>query len=170
MWELPSWEGFYGLAPSDWPGNDTLVKPLTWQGDMGLGPVWDGEATFLALDGIPGWAGIPDVDQAGPTVVAAYLRTYGPTTGDRVCDWFGKGLGAKRRAVTRWLDQLAEDCEPVTIEGDRVLVHREDVDDLRTTPASNAVRLLPGRDSWVMAPGTSDTRVVPPTRREAVSR
>jgi len=46
----------------------------------------------------------------------------------------------------------------------------KDLDDLRTTPASDAVRLLPGRDPWVMAPGTSDARVVPPARREAVSR
>ncbi|MEJ7744236.1 MAG: crosslink repair DNA glycosylase YcaQ family protein [Nocardioidaceae bacterium] len=147
MWELPSWESFYGLAPSDWPrfreyvrraladgpltrselaaalgrssryrhlrtivaeGNDTLLKPLTWQGDMGLGPVRDGETTFLRLDDVPGWAGIPDIDEAGPTVVAAYFRTYGPATPDRVHDWFGKGLGAKRQAITRWLDQLDE--------------------------------------------------------------
>ena len=47
---------------------------------------------------------------------------------------------------------------------------REDLDELRTTAASTAVRLLPGRDPWVMAPGTSDTRIVPPGRREAVSR
>jgi hypothetical protein len=209
MWELPSWESFYGLAASDWPrfrdyvrralaggplarselaaalgrssryrhlrtvvaaGNDTLLKSLTWQGDMGLGPVRDGEATFLRLDDIPGWAGIPDLDEAGPTVVAAYFRTHGPATADRVYDWFGKGLGAKRQAITRWLHQLEERLEPVTIEGDRVLVLREDIDDLRTTPASTAVRLLPGRDPWVMAPGTSDARVVPPARREAVSR
>ena len=29
---------------------------------------------------------------------------------------------------------------------------------------------LPARDPWVMASGTSDTRVVPPARRELVSR
>ncbi len=209
MWELPSWESFYGLAPSDWPrfreyvrraltegpltrselaavfgrssryrhlrtavseGNDTLLKPLTWQGDMGLGPVRDGETTFLRLDNVPGWAGIPDLDEAGPTVVAAYLRTYGPATPDRIYDWFGNGLGAKRPAMTSWLDQLDERLELATIEGDRVMVLQEDLDDLRTTRASDAVRLLPGRDAWVMAPGTSDARVVPPTRREPVSR
>jgi hypothetical protein len=151
-------------------GNDTLLKPLTWQGDMGLGPVRDGEATFLRLDEVRGWAGIPDLDEAGPTVVAAYFRTHGPASLDRVHDWFGKGLGAKRPAITRWLDRLEERLEPVTIEGDRVLVLREDLDDLRATPASTAVRLLPGRDPWVMAPGTSDARVVPPARREPVSR
>ncbi len=209
MWELPSWESFYGLGPSDWPrfreyvrraltegpltrselaavlgrssryrhllsvvaeGNDTLLKPLTWQGDMGLGPVRDGETTFLRLDNVPGWAGVPDLDEAGPTLIAAYFRTYGPATPDRVHDWFGKGLGAKRKSITRWLEELDERLEPVTVGGDRVLALREDLDDLRTTQASTAVRLLPGRDPWVMAPGTSDPRVVPSARREPVSR
>ncbi len=209
MWELPSWESFYGLGPSDWPrfreyvrraltegpltrselaavlgrssryrhllsvvaeGNDTLLKPLTWQGDMGLGPVRDGETTFLRLDNVPGWAGVPDLDEAGPTLIAAYFRTYGPATPDRVHDWFGKGLGAKRKSITRWLEELDERLEPVTVGGDRVLALREDLDDLRSTQASTAVRLLPGRDPWVMAPGTSDPRVVPSARREPVSR
>lgn len=209
MWELPSWQSYYGLAPSDWPpfreyvrralddgpltrselaaalgrssryrhlrevvaeGNDTLLKPLTWQGDLGLGPVRDGEMTFLRLDGVRGWAGIPDLDQAGPTVVAAYLRTYGPVAPDRVQDWFCNGLGAKRKAFTQWLDQLADQCELVELDGDRVLALREDLDALRAAVASTAVRLLPGRDPWVTAPGTSDPRIVPPARREAVSR
>lgn len=209
MWELPSWESFYGLAPSDWPrfreyvrraldegpltrseladalgrssryrhlaavvaeGNKTLLKPLTWQGDMGLGPVRDGETTFLRLDDVPGWVGIPELDEAGPTVVAAYLRTYGPATANRVYDWVGEGLGAKRQAITRWLGQLDDRLEQVPIDGDRVLVFREDLAGLQATPASTAVRLLPGRDPWVMAPGTSDIRVVPPARREVVSR
>jgi hypothetical protein len=151
-------------------GNDTLLKPLTWQGDMGLGPVRDGEATFVRLDDVPGWPGIPDLDEAGPTVLAAYFRTYGPAPAGRVHEWFGKGLGAKRRAVTRWLDQLGEQLEPMTIDGARVLVLREDLDDLSSTPTSSAVRLLPGRDPWVMAPGTADATVVPPARRELVSR
>jgi hypothetical protein len=151
-------------------GNDTLLKPLTWQGDMGLGPGRDGEATFLRLDSVPGWAGIPDLDEAGPTVIASYLRTYGPAAADRVHDWVGKGLGAKRRAVTRWLHQLDDRCEHITVDGDRVLLLRDDVDDLHATSVSSAVRLLPGRDPWVMAPGTSDARVVPPAHREAVSR
>jgi hypothetical protein len=209
MWELPSWQSFYGLAPSDWPrfreyvrnaladgpltrsglvaalgrssryrrvhsalaeGNDTLLKPLTWQGDLGLGPVRDGEATFLRLEDVPGWAGIPDLEEAGPAVVAAYVRTYGPTTADRVHEWFGKGLGAKRRDLDRWLDGLGERLEPVTVDGDRLLVLADDAEELRTTAASDAVRLLPGRDPWVMAPGSADPRVVPPTHRDVVAR
>ena len=209
MWELPSWQTFYRLTPSDWPvfrgyvrralaggpltrselaaalgrssryrhlrailddGNDTLLKPLTWQGDMGLGPIRDGEATFLRLDSVPGWAGIPDLDDAGPTVLEAYFRTYGPAPADRVYDWLGNGLGAKRRAISRWLDQAADRFESLAVDGDELLALREDVDQLLAMPVSTAVRLLPGRDPWVMGPGTADPHVVPPARREAVSR
>jgi hypothetical protein len=151
-------------------GNETLLKPLSWQGDLGLAPPRDGETTFRRLEDVPGWAGIPDLDEAGPAVVAAYLHTFGPAPVARVHDWVGKGLGARRPAVDRWLRLLDERLETVSIEGDDVLALREDLDELRTASASTAVRLLPGRDPWVMAPGTSDARVVPPARRELVSR
>lgn len=209
MWELPSWQSFYGLTPDDWPpfrefvrhalaerpltraeliaaldgsgryrhlstilsdGNDTLLKPLTWQGDMALGPVRGREATYLRLADVPDWKGVPVLDDAGPRVVASYLRTYGPATADRVHAWFGEGLGAKRRDITRWLDQLDGQLEQISIEGDRVLAFRNDLEDLRTTTASDAVRFLPGRDPWVMASGTSDVRIVPANHRGVVGR
>jgi hypothetical protein len=151
-------------------GNDTLLKPLTWQGDMGLGAGRDGEATFLPLDGIPGWAGVPDADEAGPRVVEAYFRTYGPAAPNRLQEWLGSGLGVKRRAIARWLDDLEDRLATVTIEGDGALVLRDDLDDLEAARASTAIRLLPGRDPWVMGPGTDDSHVVPPARREPVSR
>jgi hypothetical protein len=151
-------------------GNETVLKPLTWQGDMGLAPARDGETTFRRLDDVPGWAGIPDLDEAGPAVVAAYLHTFGPADAGRVHDWVGKGLGARRPAVERWLDGLSDRLETLAVEGQEVLALREDVDELRTASTSSAVRLLPGRDPWVMAPGTSDARVVPPARRDLVSR
>lgn len=151
-------------------GNETLLKPLSWQGDIYLAPSRDGEMTFARLDDVPGWAGVPDLEEAGPTVVAAYLHTYGPASVDRVHDWVGKGLGARRPAVTRWLGRVADRVETVRIEGDEVLVLGEDLDELRTASGSSAVRLLPGRDPWVMAPGTADPHVVPPARRELVSR
>lgn len=151
-------------------GNDTLLKPLTWLGDVGLGPGRDGELTLLRLADVPGWAGVPDPDDAGPAVIRAYFRTHGPAAPERVHDWLGKGLGAKRRDLTRWLRQLDDELEPLTVEGDPVLVLHDDADELRATPPSTSVRLLPARDPWVMAPGTSDARVVPPGRRQAVSR
>ena len=43
---------------------------------------------------------------------------------------------------------------------------REDLDDLRSASASSAVRLLPGRDPWVMAPGTRTLASYLRARRE----
>lgn len=161
---------YQNLQPIVAEGNDTVLKPLSWQGDMGFGSGRDGEATFVRLDAAPGWGGIPDLEEAGVQVVADYFRTNGPSTAARLHDWFGKGLAARRPAVDRWVAALSDRLETVTIEGDSVQVLGEDLDDLRSARASDAVRLLPGRDPWVMAPGTKDARVVPPARREPVSR
>lgn len=39
-------------------GAGTLLKPLTWQGDMSFGPPRDGQHTFQRLTGNPRWAGV----------------------------------------------------------------------------------------------------------------
>ncbi len=156
------------LVPLLADGNATLLKPLSWQGDMGLGEGHGGELTFVGLDTVPGWAGVPDLEEAGPAVVAAYLRVYGPATPAGVQKWF-KGLGAKPRDVTRWLERLDGATETVTIQGTDALVMGEDVDELHQATASKSLLLLPGRDHWVMAPGTTDEHVVPPQHRTAMS-
>lgn len=51
----------FAFAERSW----TLLKPLTWQGDMSFGPPRDGQATFQRLDTNPRWAGVPDLDEAG---------------------------------------------------------------------------------------------------------
>ncbi len=47
------------LKPVFDEGAGTLVKPLTWQGDMSFGPPRDGQHTFQRLDGNPRWRGHP---------------------------------------------------------------------------------------------------------------
>ncbi|GIJ61224.1 DNA glycosylase AlkZ-like family protein [Virgisporangium aurantiacum] len=209
MWELPSWQSHYGLAPPDWPplceavgealadgpltrdelgaavtarprfahlgfafadGAGTLLKPLAWQGVMSFGPSRDGRATFQRLDRNPRWAGLPDLDEAGPRAVEAYFRAYGPATPDHVRYWLGEGLGAGRKRIGSWIAGLGERLAPVDIEGTATYVLREDLPELAAARATNAVRLLPGYDQWVLGPGTADARIVPPARRTPVSR
>ncbi len=115
MWELPSWQEYYDLKPTDWPafretvresladgpltldelgaavtarqrfrhlrpvfddGAGTLIKPLTWQGDMSFGPPRDGRHTFQRLEDNPRWrasrswttpVGTPSWRTSGPT-------------------------------------------------------------------------------------------------------
>lgn len=162
---------FAHLRPSFGDGTDTLLKPLTWFGDMSFAPARDGRTTFQRLDTNPRWVDWPDLDAAGHHAILAYLGTYGPATPDRVHYWLGEGLGAGRARLNRWLAELGEKAlAEVDVEGDRALVLREHVDELAGTRASEAVRFLPALDQWVLGPGTADPRVVPPAHRGVVSR
>ncbi len=148
----------------------TLLKALSWQGDLCFAPSRDGRPTFQRLDAVPSWSGVPDVDEAGPRAVAAYLRSYGPATLAQVHYWLGDGLSAGRRRLERWLVELDDQLVALDVDGTTAYVLRDDVDEVLTARLSEAVRLLPGHDQWVMGPGTKDERVVPPELRDAVTR
>ena len=167
---LAAHRAYRHLRPVFDEGAGTLVKPLTWQGDVSLGAPRDGRLTLQRLDRNPRWTGVPDLDEAGPRAVSAYLRTYGPATLDHVHYWLGSGLSAGRRRLDGWIVGLGDELVAVDVEGTPAYVVRDDVDDLLTTQASEVVRLLPGHDQWVMGPGTKDAHVTPPARREAVTR
>jgi hypothetical protein len=158
------------LKPVFDEGAGTLVKPLTWQGDMSLGPPRDGHHTFQRLDLNPRWTGVPDLDDAGPRAITAYLRTYGPATSDHIHYWLGNGLSAGRRRLDGWLAELRDQLVAVDVEGTPTYVVREDVDSVVAARPSDAVRLIPGHDQWVMGPGTKDVQVTPQSQREAVTR
>lgn len=151
-------------------GAGTLIKPLTWQGDMSFGPPRDGKHTFQRLDVNPRWAGLPALDDAGRHAVEAYLHTYGPATPGHLHYWLGSGLSAGRTRIQTWIADLGSRLVEVDVEGEPCLVLRQDLDELTTTSPSRAVRLLPGHDQWVMGPGTKDVHVTPSSRRDPVTR
>ncbi len=158
------------LGPVFDEGAGTLVKPLTWQGDMSFGPPRHGQHTFQRLDLNPRWRGIPELDDAGPRSITAYLRTYGPATLDHIHYWLGNGLSAGRKRLDGWLFELREKLVAVDVDGTTAYVVGEDVDSLIVERPSNTVRFLPGHDQWVMGPGTKDVHVTPQSRREPVTR
>lgn len=168
--ELTRQRAYRHLKPVFDEGAGTLVKPLTWQGDISFGPPRDGQATFQRLDANPRWRGIPALDDAGPRAITAYLRTYGPATLDHVHYWLGNGLSAGRRRLDRWIGELGDRLVAIDVEGSIAHVLREDVDSLVAARPSEAVRLLPGHDQWVIGPGTADVHVTPPSRRQLMTR
>lgn len=151
-------------------GAGTLIKPLSWQGDLSFGPSRDGRRTVQRLDSNPRWQGIPDLDEAGPRAITAYFRTYGPATLDNLRYWLGNCLSAGRKRLDSWFVGLGDQLVPVDVEGTVAYVAREDVNALGVTQPSDAVRFLPGHDQWVMGPGTKDTHVTPSTRRDLMTR
>jgi hypothetical protein len=144
----------------------TILKPLFWQGVMSFGPNRDGRATFQRLDLNPRWAGLPEPDEAGTRVVESYLRAYGPASVEHVCYWQSAGMKAARS----WLAGLGDRLAEVDVEGERAHLLREDLEELVATQPTDAVRLLPGYDQWVLGPGTADPHIVPPGRRQLISR
>lgn len=158
------------LRPVFDDGAGTLIKPLTWQGDVSLGPRRDGQQTFQRLDDNPRWKGVWDLDEAGPHAISAYFRCYGPATHDHIQYWLGNGLSASRKRLQFWLTRMGDRLVEVDVAGEPAFVLDEDADELMAARPTNAVRLLPGHDPWVIGPGTKDAHVVPPRRRTPVTR
>ncbi len=151
-------------------GSQTFLKPFAWQGDLSLGPTRDGAPTFRSLDGVPGWNGIPDLDEAGPRALVTYVGSYGPVTVSNLKYRFGEGLSAGGRRLTGWLSSLEGRLVEIETDAGAALCLAEHVDAIAGTAPSDEVRLLPGYDPWVLGPGTADPRVVPPARRAVASR
>jgi hypothetical protein len=167
---LTTQRAYRHLRPVFDDGAVTLIKPLTWQGDVSLGPRRDGRLTLRRLDSNPHWRGVPDLDEAGPRAVTAYFRTYGPATLDHLHYWLGEGLSAGRKRIGGWFAGLQHRLVAVDVEGTVAYVTSEDVEALESAVPSDEVRLLPGHDQWVIGPGTSDTHVTPAALRDAMTR
>jgi hypothetical protein len=151
-------------------GAGTLVKPLTWQGDMSFGPPRGRKHTFQRLDTNPRWKGVWELDEAGPYAIQQYLRHYGPATYEHIHHCYGGNLAAPRKRLNGWLAEVESRLVEVDVEGETHYVMDDDVDELMATRPSAAVRFLPGHDQWVMGPGTADTHVTPAPQRDAVTR
>ncbi|WP_156250660.1 DNA glycosylase AlkZ-like family protein [Pseudactinotalea terrae] len=150
-------------------GADSLYKPLHWWGDICFGPPRQGQSTFRWLRDDPHWPGLPDADDAGRLAVRQYLRAYGPATEANLSYWLTEGLSAPRSRVAGWLADLGDEVSAVTVAGVHAYVLTETLDDLQAAQPSDALKLLPAYDPWVMGPGTADSRIVPPERRRLLS-
>ncbi len=157
------------LFPAFTDRSQTLLKPFGWQGDLCFGPS-HGAPTFRLLESVPGWAGIAELDDAGPRAIRAYLGAYGPATPDRIHYWLGEGLSAGRKRIARWIDQMADELAVLSIEGAEVLCRTEDADAIGSAQESDRVVLLPGLDQWVLGAGTADPSIVPAEHRAVVTR
>jgi len=163
-------QAYRHLRPVFEAGAGTLIKPLTWLGDVSVGPRRDGRLTLRRLDTNPAWRGIPDLDEAGPRAVISYVRTYGPATLHHLHYWLGEGLSAGRTRISGWFASLGHRLVAVDVDGSVGFVDREDVDALTAAVPSEEVRLLPGHDQWVIGPGTGDAHVTPTELRAAMTR
>ena len=168
--ELAGIARFAHLAKEFAEPNHTFLKPFAWQGDIALGPDLDGPLTLQSPSAAPAWAGIPPLDEAGCSAVLDYFAGYGPATPDHLAYWLGGGLSAGRARLKRWWGAVEDRLVQVDVAGDRRWALAEHADELAGVRPATHVVLLPGKDDWVMGPGTKDTWVVPGGQRPAMTR
>ncbi len=153
-------------------GWGTLLKPLAWQGVLCNGPPRGARPTFTSpRSWLPGWNGLPGVEAAAARVIPAYLSVHGPASPATFDAWLLRGATPKGQ-LRRWFADLIDTgvLTVVQVEGEPLHVRAEDVEGLADARPVPGVRLLPGFDPWILGPGTTDTRVVPPEHRALVSR
>jgi hypothetical protein len=151
-------------------GWGTLLKPIAWQGDLCHGPSRGNRVTFTIPESAsPRWSGLPPPAEAAPRAIAAYLGSHGPATVGAFGAWLAGGFFGVR-TLRGWFEDLGDRLTEVDVEGASAYVRAEDTDELASTEPTSVVRLLPGFDQYVLAPGTGDPNVVPTARRSEVSR
>jgi hypothetical protein len=156
-----------GQLSSSW---GAVLKPVACQGKL-CHATSDGNRVRFALPDqwLPDWAGVPAPEAAAQVVIPAYLRAYGPASLERFDAWLTRG--ASRKAALRgWFAALDDRLATVEVDGEALLLLAEDVDELSATPPTQAVRLLPAFDQYVLGPGTKAEEIIAPSRRTEVSR
>jgi hypothetical protein len=155
------------LLGSGW---GTLLKPLAWWGVLCHGPSRGARVTFTApVRHVPGWRGLPPVEEAGRTVVRAFLGAHGPATAEMFDAWLTRGTSRKRE-LRGWFAPLGDELTAVEVEGAPMYVLTGHLAELQATEPTSAVRLLGGFDQYVLGAGTAATYVVPAEHRAKVSR
>jgi hypothetical protein len=157
-------------------GWGAVLKPVAWQGYLCHGPAQGNRVTFTRPDAwVPGWAGLPDADEAARIAIPAYLSAYGPATSKTFDRWLTRGATPAGR-LKRWFAELGDEIATVEVEGVPALARAADVDQIAAARPGKTVRLLPGFDQYVLAPGPATRRSSPPggapssARRPAGSR
>ena len=151
-------------------GWGAVLKPVAWQGALCHATPDGNRVNFARPDQwLPDWVGVPTPEEAARVVIPAYLRAYGPSTPERFDAWLTRGA-SRRAALKRWFADLGDRLVTVAVEGEPAFLLAEDVDDLDDTAPTQAVRLLPGFDQYVLGPGTNAEEIIASSRRAEVSR
>ncbi|MEN5075795.1 winged helix DNA-binding domain-containing protein [Isoptericola cucumis] len=86
-------------------------------------------------------------EDARAELLRRYLRCYGPSTRADFAAWVGVRAGD----VGPWWDLVADELEPVGVDGRAAWARAVDLDALRSAPMPRGVRLLPPGDPYTQA-------------------
>ncbi|TMR03043.1 winged helix DNA-binding domain-containing protein [Actinomadura soli] len=151
-------------------GWGTLLKPLAWWGVLCYGPSQGTRVTFTSPERwLPGWTGLPSMEDAARTAIHAFLGAHGPATPDMFDNWLMRKLNRKKD-VKAWFAAAEDGLSTIEVEGVQMYVLDEHRDELLNTEPSTSVRLVGAFDQYVLGAGTGASYLVPAERRKEVSR
>jgi hypothetical protein len=151
-------------------GWGVLLKPMAWMGLLCNGPSRGNRVTFTSpRTWLHGFNGLPDTESAARIAITSYLGAFGPASAKTFDAWLTRG-GSRAADLRHWFQVAADLLVTVDVEGEECLALGAQLEELRSTAPSRAVRLLAGFDQYLLGPGTRDPRIVAPSRRRQVSK
>jgi hypothetical protein len=158
------------LAEALSSGWGQLLKPLAWWGVICHGPLRGNRVTFSAPEHtVPGWKGIPPVEEAARTVIPAFLAAHGPATPEAFDNWLMR-KSSRKRDLRAWFAAAADLLATVEVDGVAMYLLKDHLDELLATEPTRSVRLLGGFDPYVLGAGTASAYLIRPDRRPQVSK
>ncbi|HVL25948.1 MAG TPA: crosslink repair DNA glycosylase YcaQ family protein, partial [Thermomicrobiales bacterium] len=145
------------------------LKPSASRGDLCFAP---GEGQRVKFTRPHRWLGGWEHVDAGVgmrAVLRRFLATYGPVTRDDVARWLGI---TSAPAAMRLLESLGDEltCVAIAGTGDAHWMLAADLDELRGSAPSTAVRLLPGFDQYVVTSPRDREAILPQAHRAQIHR
>jgi hypothetical protein len=139
------------VGPEARPWVDTgyyiVTKLLAYKGKVCFGPDLDGKATLVLTDQWLPRQPFIQKEKAEDTILANYLRCYGPATPQDFSAWSGLKMTTVNPIWERNSTQLAE----VTFHEKSHWIRHQDLDELLTTSLeSRPLRLLPHFDIFLL--------------------
>lgn len=157
-------DAFAERVTSSW---GTFLKPAAGRGLLCFGPDDGQNVTFVDPRQWLGRVMPAPSPEAVASVVARHLAAFPGSSRGELARWWGVQGGTPLRAPLATLgDRIAE----MNAEGTRVLVLREDAEEVTNREPSKTVRLLPGFDPYTLSVQKEAEPLLPIARRSLVSR
>jgi DNA glycosylase AlkZ-like len=131
----------------------SAVRPAVVEGLICYGPPKGGEATFVRVDQwLPPQPRI-DVERARAELLRRFLSAFGPATAADFSKWTGMRAAHAKAA----LESLGGEAVRVRVDGETGWLLERDLDALdRSAPDEQAIRILPGFDTFLLAHATKE--------------
>lgn len=142
LWNAPS---MYG--PRQTVGGAVvsfLLRPCSFSSLVVFGERRDGSPTFTSFRRWTGRAPTP-VPDAGRELTRKFLHCYGPATVASFMGW----LGCSPRQAARLWSGIADEMEPVQVEGKTCFLLTADRDSLQTADGGSGLALLGAHDPYL---------------------